>query len=168
MFLNRRDAYGYRDLEALLLLKLQNILNSSQTRSQLFILVHNEGVIWRYFRKISIFLLVRSKILNFLYINSANFWLPWQYFQQPGLAALRVENHFPRKPDSIGLFTWGSSSEMNPIFFHSRDESERRHRDFVGFVSQFKFVCESHHVQARIHGGNVDAQSLGDTRSVFN
>ena len=49
---------------------------------------------------------------------------------------------------------------MNPILLHSRDESERRHGDLVGLIAELQLVREPHHVQAGVHGRNVDAQGL--------
>ena len=56
----------------------------------------------------------------------------------------------------------GSSSEMNPVLLHPRDQSEGRHRDLVCSISELELVGKPHDVQARVHGGDVDAERLAE------
>ena len=49
---------------------------------------------------------------------------------------------------------------MDPIFLHSGHEPQGGHRDLVGLFTQLELMRESHNVKTRIHGGNVDAESL--------
>ena len=49
---------------------------------------------------------------------------------------------------------------MDPVLLHSGDEPERRHRHLVRLLAQLELVREPHHEEARVHGRNVDAQSL--------
>ena len=54
----------------------------------------------------------------------------------------------------------GSPPEMDPVFLHPGDQSQGCHRDLVGFVSKLQLVGESHDVETRIHGRDVDTESL--------
>ena len=53
---------------------------------------------------------------------------------------------------------------MDPVSLHPRDKSQCSHRHLVSLVSKLEFVCEPHHVQTRIHGRNVDTQSLRESQ----
>ena len=54
----------------------------------------------------------------------------------------------------------GSPPEMDPVLLHPGDQSQGCHRDLVGFVSKLQLVGESHDVETRIHGRDVDTESL--------
>ena len=56
--------------------------------------------------------------------------------------------------------TGGSPPEMYPVFLHPGDQAQCRHRDLVGFLAKLQLVGESHDVEARVHGGDVDTESL--------
>ena len=49
---------------------------------------------------------------------------------------------------------------MYPVFLHPGDQAECRHRDLVCLVTKLQFVGESHDVETRVHGRDVDTESL--------
>ena len=60
--------------------------------------------------------------------------------------------------------TGGSPPEMYPVFLHPGDQAQCRHRDLVGFLAKLQLVGESHDVETRIHGRDVDTESLAQSQ----
>lgn len=56
---------------------------------------------------------------------------------------------------------WRSTSSMDGIFLHALHQPLSRHRNFMGFIAEFKFIGKSHDVETGIcNGTESDANSV--------